>query len=186
MLSGGPTLDSVQIRRVTVDDVDAVRSIRLRALESDPGAFSATLEAARELTNADWTERLAGYRGRPGVVLLASDRVGDQVRDVAMVGVGESEIADGAHLWGMWVDPAARGRSIARRLVDAVVEWAAGRSMSSVGLWVMRDNQPARALYEAAGFVYDEAPVPPPTGCDDELYMRLDLGTTSEIAIGTT
>jgi ribosomal protein S18 acetylase RimI-like enzyme len=55
-------------------------------------------------------------------------------------------------LISMWVDPAARGRGLAQRLITAVASWALGRGSTRVVLFVQEANAPAQALYERAGF----------------------------------
>ena len=63
-------------------------------------------------------------------------------------------------LISMWVDPEARGRGVARDLIRAVARWALGRGSTRVVLFVQEANEPARALYERAGFAStgDRAP----------------------------
>ena len=55
-------------------------------------------------------------------------------------------------LISMWVDPSARGRGVAQRLIRAVALWANGRGSSRVVLFVQEANTSAQRLYERAGF----------------------------------
>jgi len=55
-------------------------------------------------------------------------------------------------LVSLWVDPAARGRGVARSLIGAVAEWARGRGAERIVLFVQEANAPGRALYLRAGF----------------------------------
>lgn len=55
-------------------------------------------------------------------------------------------------LISMWVDPAARGRGIARQLIRAVAHWSAERGSARVVLFVQEANAPAQHLYRRAGF----------------------------------
>jgi ribosomal-protein-alanine N-acetyltransferase len=66
---------------------------------------------------------------------------------LALVLGAEAEIADLA------VDPAARRRGIARRLLERVLEDLETRGVSSVFLEVRESNLGARALYMSSGFV---------------------------------
>jgi ribosomal protein S18 acetylase RimI-like enzyme len=45
----------------------------------------------------------------------------------------------------------AQGQGLGRRLVDQVMHELCKRSFSSMLLWVLKDNQPARKFYEAVG-----------------------------------
>ena len=79
-------------------------------------------------------------------------------------------------LLSMWVDPGARGSGAGRRLVEAVLGWAAEAGARSVGLWVTRGNEAAVRLYESAGFEPDGQFQPLPSDpCKEELRMVREL-----------
>lgn len=52
------------VRVLTPDDVEAYRTIRLEALQADPGAFGSTYEREAEFDTQDWLDRLTGRRER--------------------------------------------------------------------------------------------------------------------------
>ncbi len=54
---------------------------------------------------------------------------------------------------GMYVAASHRGCGIGRALIEAVSDWARERGTRSLGLRVYPDNDSARALYRATGFV---------------------------------
>jgi ribosomal protein S18 acetylase RimI-like enzyme len=124
-----------EVRRLGPDDWEAFREIRLRALADSPDAFGSTLERERAFTEDDWRQRLSG----PVAV----------VEDPAPVAVGGIFLNDDVpHVWGMWTDPAHRGRGHARRILDEVLP--PGRTSQ---LDVNVTNPGARAVYERYGFV---------------------------------
>jgi ribosomal-protein-alanine N-acetyltransferase len=64
-----------------------------------------------------------------------------------------SRLADGeAEIFSIAVDPARRGRGIARALLNLHLRRLAGLGARAVFLEVDEDNAPARRLYERAGF----------------------------------
>lgn len=136
----------VDIVEAGPDDWALVRDVRLRALADSPDAFGVTLAEAQAQPEQVWRDRLAG----PSPTLLAVH----EGTGVAMGGgfVPPEADADVAWLWGMWTDPAIRGRGVGRLVLDRLVAWAqdAGRTPY---LHVTEGNVGARALYVSCGFV---------------------------------
>lgn len=78
-------------------------------------------------------------------------------RIVAAAGIGREQrykLAHRAQLWGVWVDPAWRGRGLGYAAVSRAIEhartWA---GVESVRLSVVESQASARRLYERLGFV---------------------------------
>ncbi|WP_155884530.1 GNAT family N-acetyltransferase [Actinomadura flavalba] len=68
------------------------------------------------------------------------------------------DLASGAHVravQGLAVDESARGRGVARALVEAACERAAAEGARRLTLRVLGGNTPARRLYESAGFTVE-------------------------------
>jgi ribosomal protein S18 acetylase RimI-like enzyme len=123
------------VRRLGPDDWEIFREIRLRSLADSPDAFGSTLEREEAFTEEDWRRRLSGP-------VYA-------VTDPGPVAVGGLFDDDGVHhVWGMWTDPAHRGRGHARRILDALI----AADVDAV-LDVNVANEAARRAYEHYGFV---------------------------------
>ena len=125
------------------DDWPLVKDIRLRALADAPDAFGMTLAQSAAQPDEEWRERLSG----PSPTVLALD----DGRPVAMGGGFLVPDSDVAMVWGMWTEPAARGRGLGRRILATVVDWAHGAGRTPY-LHVTEGNEVARAAYVAAGF----------------------------------
>jgi ribosomal protein S18 acetylase RimI-like enzyme len=123
------------LRRLGPDDWAEFRDIRLRALADSPDAFGSTLEREQPFTEDDWRRCLAV----PVYVVL-------DPHPVAVGGVFDN--TGTPHVWGMWTDPAHRGRGHARRILDALIP--AG---TPAQLDVNVDNGGARTVYQRYGFV---------------------------------
>jgi ribosomal protein S18 acetylase RimI-like enzyme len=82
--------------------------------------------------------------------------------------------AEERHVWGMWVAPEARGRGIGRRLINAAIEFAADGGAERLTLWVVDDNEAARAVYASAGFRKTDTTQPLPSHPDliESLWER--------------
>jgi ribosomal protein S18 acetylase RimI-like enzyme len=130
----------VELRALDEREWELWRDLRHRVLATDPDAFGSTLAREQAFTEADWRLRVRGGRS---FVAFVDDRP---------VGMGAllAEESGGWSVVAMWVDPEARGLGIGRRVLDHLVATVPAGAV--VGLWVT-DGNPARHLYESAGFV---------------------------------
>lgn len=143
---------ALNITRLTADDWQRYREIRLASLADAPYAFGSTLASALTLDEPAWRERAAGN------VLLASTPAG---HDVGIVSVWpHPERFEQGVLMQMWVDPAARRFGVGKVLVEAAVELARELGMTTLGLHVTVGNDRAAGLYEALGWAEDGEPEP--------------------------
>ena len=135
-----------QIRRLEISDAALFRDIRLEALQNNPEAFGSTFgrESGQPLS---WFE----------ATIVAADIFGAFVDGTltGMAGYSVRENAKQTHkglLWTMYVRAAARSTGLGRKLVAAVLDHARGR-VEMVQLTVVSENEAARRLYRAMGFV---------------------------------
>lgn len=138
------------IRRIRLEDADAWRAIRLRALQDAPEAFGSTYAETLARPPEYWSERAAGSAtGGDSTIVLADS--GDGL--VGLVGghcpPDQTEVRE---LISMWVDSSVRGTRLAERLVNQVVDWAALEGATRVELWVTETNERAHRFYERLGF----------------------------------
>jgi ribosomal protein S18 acetylase RimI-like enzyme len=134
------------IRRLRSDDAASFRAIRLEALGTRPELLRSTFELEDKLD-------VAWFAGR-----LEDAHMVGALRDGELVGTAGFAIQQGqpnAHkgrLFGMYVRPSSRNLGIGRRLLSAVLN-VARENVELIQLSVVKDNGPARRLYESAGFV---------------------------------
>jgi RimJ/RimL family protein N-acetyltransferase len=136
----------VQIRRLQTPDAAVYREIRLEALQRNPEAFGSTFEF-ENAQPLSWFEASLGRAAIFGAFVDA--------RFAGMAGFAVQEGSKHAHkalLWGMYVRAAARNAGLGKRLVAAVLDHARGRA-EMVQLTVVSENEAARRLYRALGFV---------------------------------
>jgi RimJ/RimL family protein N-acetyltransferase/SAM-dependent methyltransferase len=142
---------TVELRRIRADEWRELRDIRLRALLDAPDAFGATHEREAEDPEQEWIEWAAdSAEGGSSFTVVASD--GGRWIGLA-VGAPDRDHPGQAGLFAMWVDPAARGRGIGRRLVAGVLAWAQASGFPVIRLRVTIANEAAMRLYERCGFV---------------------------------
>ena len=137
----------MEVRRIRADEWRLLRDLRLRALRDAPWAFGATFEQEAALDDATWQQRVAdNAAGETSVVFVAGDGVGMAGGYVPQPG------RPVVRLWGMWIDPAARGRGLAEQLVEAVEGWARERGAEEYELACSEQAGAAFAAYTRMGF----------------------------------
>jgi ribosomal protein S18 acetylase RimI-like enzyme len=136
----------VRVRRLTPDDVDVLRDVRLRALRDAPDAFWTTYEEEAAYGADEWRRWLT-----TAALFVAED--GSGARAVGLAGGMAHSLDPGvALLVAMWVDPGHRGTGLADQLVAAVGAWAASEDRRTVRLYVEEHNERARRCYQRLGF----------------------------------
>jgi ribosomal protein S18 acetylase RimI-like enzyme len=149
----------IEIRAVGGDDAAALRELRLRALRDAPEAFGSTLAEEQGFAGDRWTALAAASAVGDAIAVFAA------VQDGRWVGMGAGRWFDRergiAQLWGMWVEPAARGQGLGERLVAAARDWASSHGARFVRLGVAGEDAGALGLYERLGFVrtYEDHPL---------------------------
>jgi ribosomal protein S18 acetylase RimI-like enzyme len=138
-------IPACHIRRLSRADAEAFRAIRLEGLERHPPAFGASFKEERSRPASFFADTLDQH------FVLGAEFPG------RLVGVAGFRFHDGEKkrhrgtLWGMYVREEARGKGVARPLVDGILEHARQR-VEEVALSVWADNPAAIALYKSAGF----------------------------------
>ena len=136
----------LEIQRLTPQDWPRLRAVRLRALGDTPDAFWATAAEESLQTDDEWRARL---EATDAVTVVACE---DGVDLGLAVGAPHYDREGEVGLFAVWVAPEARGRGIARALIDEVISWARATGHRRISLDVGDANAAARALYAEVGF----------------------------------
>jgi ribosomal protein S18 acetylase RimI-like enzyme len=140
------------IERMSEDDWQLWRDVRLEGLRLHPEAFGSSFEEEKDLSEDYWRRRL---RQITALAYGANDAI-------AGIAVLAQEAAikrrHRANLFSMYVRSGAWGRGIGSALVKAVLDQARG-TVLQVHCSVITSNDRARQLYERHGFqVYGTEP----------------------------
>lgn len=135
----------IQIRRLDASEAARYREIRLEALRCSPEAFGSTFAAESGRPLEQFTERV---RNCPIFGAFHQSEL------LGIAGFMRREGAKDAHkgmLWGMYVRQHSRNAGVAKRLAEAVIDFAR-QQVEIIQLAVVSDNEPARRLYAGLGF----------------------------------
>ena len=135
----------MEIHRLSVDDWQRLKQLRLAALSDAPQAFGSTLVGAERYSAADWRKQIEE---------LATFVAVSEKKDIGIVrGAVDDSEANNAFLISMWVAPDSRGLGAGKQLIGAVISWARDAGFTRLKLDVADDNSPAIALYERMKFL---------------------------------
>ena len=141
-----PHNGGVRVRRLTPDDIDILRDVRLRALRDAPDAFWTTYDREVAYGIDDWRRWLITT-----ALFVAQNGPGAPAAGLAG-GMADARNPGATALISMWVDPEHRGTGLADQLVAAVTAWAASEGRPTVRLNVVEHNERARRCYQRLGF----------------------------------
>ena len=144
------------VRRVGPQDGQLLRTVRLRALQTDPASFGSTYEREAAFERADWDEWADEHAtGASGATLLA---LGGPEPVGIVTGRRDGDDDDEAglfHVYAMWVAPEARRDGVGRRLLAEIEAWMTSAGAVVSQLSVTSEAAAARRLYESAGYAPD-------------------------------
>lgn len=160
-----PLPTQLEIHQATLADLPEVRTVRLRALQDAPYAFASSYERESRFTDDVWTQRLTN-----GSATFIAQTNGTTIG----ICTGLPPENGAVELVAMWVDPIARGTGVARRLVHAVVTWAAAQGADRVHLWVSGANVRATRFYTKLAFTLtgEQQPLPSDPGVPEFGMVR--------------
>lgn len=130
-------------------DWNVVRELRLRALKTDPDAFTSTYESKAAKPESYWKEQVADPNSNH------SWMIGHLNEEPFAIGGGYG-IEGSWSLYGIWIDPAHRGGNYSKVLLAGIISLGIMRGYDRAVLLVEPENIAARKAYTKYGFVESE------------------------------
>jgi GntR family transcriptional regulator len=171
-----------RLRLAAVADAPGLARVFVSAWRDGyPGIVDDTvLDALDEEDIADWLATLTASNGPTTWAVESAD---GEVLAFSRHGEDPSDSRRG-HIYSLYVAPHAKGRGIAKALLDHDLQLLSERGLDTVTLWVFEQNQAARHLYESFGFAPDGARrVEPQYGAQEIRMRRTPAGGTRGSAI---
>ncbi|NNF00585.1 MAG: GNAT family N-acetyltransferase, partial [Pyrinomonadaceae bacterium] len=109
----------VSIRQINKCDWQIFRSVRLKALKTDPNVFGSNFEKESKLTDQEWRDWINA--DNCCIFMLF-----DQQRPIGMTGIFTSEKEsekDSAFFWGSWLEPEYRQKGLSERMYKTRIKW---------------------------------------------------------------
>jgi ribosomal protein S18 acetylase RimI-like enzyme len=159
--SGAARLDVVLIESARPADSGSLRDLHLETWiatyrDRVPEAFF-NERVARHRAR-DWAELVRNQTALGGGVVVV--RAGVAVCGLCQYGPTEDDDDDArsvGHIDRLYVHPAHQRTGVGRSLLTEATDRLRARGMSSVTLWVLQDDERARAFYERLGWQLDGA-----------------------------
>ncbi|MBB3118331.1 GNAT family N-acetyltransferase [Pseudoduganella violacea] len=159
----------MDIKRLSLPDAAAFQDLRVYALRESPAAFGSSLEEEQERPQASTEAFLSA------AAIFGAFADGALLGTAALLREPRQKESHRAALIGVYVRPEQRGRGLARRLAQTVVDHA--RSLPDLRLLtldVTETNTQAIALYESLGF-QRYGVLPEATCVDGVFYGQVEM-----------
>ena len=134
-----------QVRRLTPDDAEIFRAIRLESLKNHPEAFAASYEFEEGLALNDFADQLKKE------AIFGAFQDGQLMGLAAFKALKSPKARHKGILWGMYLRESARGSGLGQALVERVIEHARSQ-VELVHLTVVTSNERALRFYKGLGF----------------------------------
>lgn len=139
----------MSIRLLTGDDAAAFQRLRHRALSEEPDAFGTSVAEHEAMAESEQRSRLEA----PNSLVLGVFMEGRLVGCAGLLRKAQEKTRHKALVWGVYVEPEARGKGVARALMERLIELArATPGLLQLDLAVSTSRPGARRLYESLGF----------------------------------
>jgi ribosomal protein S18 acetylase RimI-like enzyme len=147
---------TIRIRDAVEADVEGIAKVHVQGWRESYKNFL-TPEA---LAGLSVEERMQMWRGafthpNPQARLLVAEDEGGEILGFArggpIRGKGADLLGAEAEIFAIYLLDKAKRQGIGRKLMAGIFEHLAAHGFRSVGLWVLKDNLPARRFYEALG-----------------------------------
>lgn len=136
----------MKVRKLTAEDYLLYKTIRLESLLKDPNAFGSTYEYDSVQADNYWQNTLNSYH----IFGLFDDE-----KIIGCVGLEIPTMERFKHtakLWGMYVSEEYRGKGLAFKLIEELVNYAKSNEILQIHLSCMKVNEIAINFYNKLGF----------------------------------
>jgi RimJ/RimL family protein N-acetyltransferase len=173
-------LTDYTIRAATKEDAESYKALRLRALKNNPEAFGSSYEERSKQDIEFFRQRIPEENSDN--LLLFVEKDSNLVGMMGFLRVNRLKQNHNAFIWGVYIDPEARGNGLGRKMMAQIMNHARQiEGLRQVQLSVVTSNSAALKLYQSFGFtIWGTEPEALKVGDKfyDEYYMVCHLTLT--------
>jgi ribosomal protein S18 acetylase RimI-like enzyme len=143
----------MQIREATHTDISAIARVRIESWRTTYAGIvsQAVLDG---LTQEDAEQRILGHFGAGGFYYVAEEPSGQVVGFVTGGPERDGDPIYRGEIYALYLLASYQRQGLGRRLITQAVERLAEEGYTSLLIWVLTNNHPARRFYEALGGHY--------------------------------
>lgn len=167
--------EGIVIRTAKPDEWEALKQVRLQALQDAPASFGERYEDAVQKDDEEWKQYFTKViYSEHQDILFAVD--GSRVIGMMLLFTRDLDQKIGG-IGGLWVAPEYRQKGLGRRLVETGLEWMRTKKLLAVTFWNNKSGEASSKFYERLGFTYTGIEKPLESNPDFTIgEMRKDLG----------
>lgn len=144
------------VRPAVADDADAIaRCHHLGWVDGYRGMVRSGYLAS--LSQQACTQRWRAHfeDANPGTSQYVAEAVGCVIGFVSIGKCLDPDAPKATEVWDLWVLPGHRNEGVGAKLLEAALDELAASGSKVAVLWVLRENERARAFYEREGGIHD-------------------------------
>ncbi len=165
---------SITIRQLTEDDWFELSQVRLKALLTDPNVFGSNYEKESQMPEAEWRSRLQAKDNAIFLIFENKTPIG-----MTCVSVDRDDLTKKtALLWGSWLEPHTRGKSLSELMYQARINWAKAQpTVEKIIVSHRASNILSKYANQKHGFVltYKTEKVWTDGATEDEIFYELKI-----------
>jgi len=141
--------NSISIRKLSLDDLEQYKNIRLELLKNSPSNFGSSYEEESKFDRDMWVNRLTKKHIS---VFGAFDN--DLIVGIVLAVMNpRKKIKHVATLNSMYVKEGYRNKGIGKDLIETAIRYLENEDVEIINLSVSEDNESAISLYKRLGFI---------------------------------
>ncbi len=141
------------VKKLTAENIDEYRELRLRGLIEDSDSFLRTYEEEVNITKTFYLHRFTNEWAADENFILGGFSNNELIGFVGFRREYQEKVKHKSLLWGMYVVPELRKKGVGKILIEEILRRTNNmKGLEQINLAVITKNEPAKNLYKSYGF----------------------------------